>query len=100
VSSIGLGYPWEDRGLPGEDAMELFFLGFWLFFIANIVLVVWALVDAIRVRDDSMYRSSLPGQLPPPPTRVTRLGLPSTRAQGLCRRQVRRQVKGVFASYV
>jgi hypothetical protein len=56
VSSIGLGYPWEDRSLPGEDAMELFFLGFWLFFIANIVLVVWALVDAIRVRDDSMYR--------------------------------------------
>lgn len=28
-----------------------------LFFIANIVLVVWALVDAIRVPDESMYRA-------------------------------------------
>jgi hypothetical protein len=41
--------------------MELFFLLFWsfivLFFIANIVLVVWALVDAIRVPDESMYRA-------------------------------------------
>ena len=37
--------------------MELFFLMFWLFFIANIVLVVWALVDAIRVPDESMYRA-------------------------------------------
>ena len=37
--------------------MELFFLLVWLFFIANIVLVIWALVDAIRVPDDSMYRT-------------------------------------------
>jgi hypothetical protein len=29
----------------------------WLFFIANVVLVVWALVDAIRVPDDSMYKA-------------------------------------------
>ena len=28
-----------------------------LVFIANVVLVVWALVDAIRVPDDSMYRA-------------------------------------------
>jgi hypothetical protein len=62
ASSIGLGYPWEDPILPGEDApredeMELFFLTIWLFFIANVVLVVWALVDAIRVPDESMYRA-------------------------------------------
>ena len=37
--------------------MELFFLTIWLFFIANVVLVVWALVDAIRVPDESMYRA-------------------------------------------
>jgi phospholipase D-like protein len=45
----------EDPILPGEDAME--FLTIWLFFIANVVLVVWALVDAIRVPDESMYRA-------------------------------------------
>jgi hypothetical protein len=37
--------------------MEGLFAGFVLFFIANIVLVIWALVDAIRVPDDSMYRA-------------------------------------------
>ena len=37
--------------------MELFFLTIWLFFIANVVLVVWALVDAIRVQDESTYRA-------------------------------------------
>jgi hypothetical protein len=37
--------------------MEFLLAGFFLFFIANIVLVVWALVDAIRVPDDSMYRA-------------------------------------------
>jgi Phospholipase_D-nuclease N-terminal len=31
------------------------FLG--LFFIANIVLVIWGLVDAIKVPDDSMYKA-------------------------------------------
>ena len=29
--------------------MELVFAGFFVFAIANIVLVIWALVDAIRV---------------------------------------------------
>jgi hypothetical protein len=37
--------------------MEFIFAGFFVFFIANIVLVIWALVDAIRVPDDSMYRA-------------------------------------------
>ena len=37
--------------------MEVMFAGFFVFFIANIVLVIWALVDAIRVPDDSMYRA-------------------------------------------
>jgi hypothetical protein len=37
--------------------MEPFFLVFWLFFLANIVLVIWALVDAIKVPDDSMYQA-------------------------------------------
>jgi hypothetical protein len=37
--------------------MESLFAGFFVFFIANIVLVIWALVDAIRVPDDSMYRA-------------------------------------------
>jgi hypothetical protein len=37
--------------------MEGVFAGFFVFFIANIVLVIWALVDAIRVPDDSMYRA-------------------------------------------
>jgi hypothetical protein len=30
---------------------------FWILALANIVLVIWALVDAIRVPDDSMYRA-------------------------------------------
>ena len=37
--------------------MEFIFAGFFVFFIANIVLVIWALVDAIRVPNDSMYRA-------------------------------------------
>jgi hypothetical protein len=37
--------------------MEFLFAGFFVFFIANIVLVIWALVDAIRVPDDTMYRA-------------------------------------------
>ena len=37
--------------------MEVMFAGFFVFAIANIVLVIWALVDAIRVPDDSMYRA-------------------------------------------
>jgi hypothetical protein len=40
-----------------ETWMEILFAGFFVFFIANIVLVIWALVDAIRVPDDSMYRA-------------------------------------------
>ena len=35
----------------------MMFAGFFVFFIANIVLVIWALVDAIRVPDDLMYRA-------------------------------------------
>jgi hypothetical protein len=30
---------------------------FWPFLVTNIVLVVWALVDAIRVPEDSMYQA-------------------------------------------
>jgi len=37
--------------------VEFIFAGFFVFFIANIVLVIWALVDAIRVPHDSMYRA-------------------------------------------
>jgi hypothetical protein len=37
--------------------MESIFAVFWLFFIANIVLVIWALVDAIKVPDDSMFQA-------------------------------------------
>jgi hypothetical protein len=37
--------------------MESIFALFSLFFVANIVLVVWALIDAIRVPDDSMYQA-------------------------------------------
>lgn len=37
--------------------MESVFLVFWLFALANIVVVVWALVDAIKVPDESMYRA-------------------------------------------
>jgi hypothetical protein len=37
--------------------MEAVFGIFMLFFIANIVMVIWALVDAIRVPDDSMYKA-------------------------------------------
>jgi len=35
--------------------MEAMFGIFMLFFIANLVLVIWALVDAIKVPDDSMF---------------------------------------------
>jgi hypothetical protein len=37
--------------------MESVFAAFWLFALANIVVVIWALVDAIRVPDESMYRA-------------------------------------------
>ena len=37
--------------------MEAFFAIFFLVVIANIVVVIWALVDAIRVPDDSMYQA-------------------------------------------
>jgi Phospholipase_D-nuclease N-terminal len=37
--------------------VEVVFAGFFVFFIVNLVLVIWALVDAIRVPDDSMYRA-------------------------------------------
>jgi hypothetical protein len=37
--------------------IESLFVIFWLFFILNIVLVIWALVDAIRVPEDSMYKA-------------------------------------------
>jgi hypothetical protein len=37
--------------------MESIFALFWLFFIANVILVIWALVDAIRVPDDSMFQA-------------------------------------------
>jgi hypothetical protein len=37
--------------------MEFIFASFFAFFITNIVLVIWALVDSIRVPDDSMYRA-------------------------------------------
>lgn len=37
--------------------LEWFFIIFWLFFIANIVLVIWALIDAIKVPDDSMFKA-------------------------------------------
>lgn len=37
--------------------MESVFAAFWLFALANIVLVIWALVDAIRVPDETMYRA-------------------------------------------
>lgn len=37
--------------------MESVFAAFWLFALANIVVVIWALVDAIRVPNESMYRA-------------------------------------------
>ncbi len=37
--------------------MELFFLVFGLFAIGGLVLTIWALVDAIRVPDESMFQS-------------------------------------------
>ena len=37
--------------------MEAMFGIFMLFFIANVVLVIWALVDAIKVPDDSMFKA-------------------------------------------
>jgi phospholipase D-like protein len=57
VSSTGLGYRWQDRSIAEEASVEIMFAGFFVFAIANIVLVIWALVDAIRVPDDSMYRA-------------------------------------------
>jgi membrane-associated phospholipid phosphatase len=37
--------------------MEALFGIFFLFFIANIVLVIWALIDAIKVPHDSMFKT-------------------------------------------
>ena len=37
--------------------MESLFVVFLLFFIANLVLVIWTLIDAIRVPDDSMFKA-------------------------------------------
>lgn len=37
--------------------IEGFFVVFLLFFVANLVLVIWALIDAIRVPDDSMFKA-------------------------------------------
>lgn len=37
--------------------MQAMFGVFMVFFIANIVMVIWALVDAIRVPDDSMFKA-------------------------------------------
>lgn len=37
--------------------MESLFVVFLLFFIANLVLVIWALIDAIKVPDDSMFKA-------------------------------------------
>lgn len=37
--------------------MESIFALFWLFSVANVILVIWALVDAIRVPDDSMFQA-------------------------------------------
>jgi hypothetical protein len=36
---------------------------FFLFLIANIVLVIWALVDAIKVPDDSMFKAGTEAHL-------------------------------------
>lgn len=41
----------------GTDMIEAFLVVFLLFFVANLVLVIWALVDAIRVPDDSMFKA-------------------------------------------
>ena len=37
--------------------MEAMFGIFMLFFVANIVLVIWALVDVVKVPDDSMFKA-------------------------------------------
>ena len=37
--------------------MQAMFGVFIVFFIANIVMVIWALVDAIRVPDDSIFKA-------------------------------------------
>jgi hypothetical protein len=37
--------------------MESLFVVFMLFFIANLVLVIWSLIDAIKVPDDSMFEA-------------------------------------------
>jgi len=47
----------DDLITSREEEMESVFAVFLLFFIANIVLVIWALVDAIRVPDDSMFEA-------------------------------------------
>ena len=39
------------------NSPEWFFLPFGLLFVGSFVVWIWALVDAIQVPDDSMYRS-------------------------------------------
>jgi hypothetical protein len=41
----------------GTDMIEGFLVAFLVFFVANLVLVIWALIDAIRVPDDSMFKA-------------------------------------------
>jgi hypothetical protein len=37
--------------------MESLLVVFMFFFIANLVLVIWSLIDAIKVPDDSMFEA-------------------------------------------
>src|SRR5687767_3106139 len=37
--------------------MESLLVVFMFFFIANLVLVIWSLIDAIKVPDDSMFKA-------------------------------------------
>lgn len=37
--------------------VESLFIILWLFFLANLILVIWALIDAIKVPDESMYKA-------------------------------------------
>jgi hypothetical protein len=58
-SGIPLGYPSEEgrRFFFPEATHEAFFAIFWLLFIANVVLVIWVLVDAIKVPADPMFKA-------------------------------------------
>jgi hypothetical protein len=40
-----------------DNGFGWFFGGFWLFSIAGLVLMIWALVDCLKVPDDSRYQS-------------------------------------------